>query len=404
MSDFQKLLSSIDKGMEGKTPWVYPPYEKLRYHFGIGRSMLTLIGGQSSTGKSAFTHWTYVLGAYGQWKQRPEILQDVKLKIFLYALERPKEYTIAKWVAMKLMLDHGIILDVPTILAFGTAKRPLTKEERNLIAQTQDTFDQMFDECVTLIDIKEGPTGIWKRMRRWAYENGTAYRINDKGIVQEAYLTEEARSTSHGVRLEEIENWRDVPNPKPHQVPKSKYEWHYVPDDPNLITEVVIDHIGILPHERVDGQSAQKGNLDRLSDYVQTLRDRYYFSPILVSQFNRNEQDVMRRKSVQLEPEAQDFEGSSRMYQDADVVLGLFNPYKYRLEDFRGYNVMKMVNAHGYNRLRGLKILKNSYGPDDIVTGMLFVGETGYFEELPPPDFITDEQYYNYANNPLKRN
>lgn len=397
MSDFKRLLSLVDAGMGGKTPWIHPPYDTLRSQFGLGRSVYTLVGGQSSTGKSAFVHWTYVLGAYGAWKRRSPEKEDVKLRIFVYAMERPKLNTIAKWVALKVMLDYGIILDVPTVLGFGTAERRLSEEERRMVESCRNTFEEMFEECVTLIDLQENPTGIFKRLRRYAYENGSAYRYDDKGSVQVAYLQEKEVETSRGKRREEVELWKTLDNPLPSQIPTSKYAWHYVPNDENLITLVVIDHIGLVSRE---GGKNQKENLDTLSMYMQTLRDRFYFSPVVVSQFNRNEQDIKRRGFV--EPEAQDFEGSSKMYQDADVVLALFNPHKYGIGDFKGYKVGSLVSERGENRFRGLKILKNSYGADDLLKGMHFVGETGYFNEMPPPDLLTEEAYEAFRNPVFK--
>lgn len=373
-------------------PWIPSPYPNLRSHFGIGQAMYTLVFGQSSAGKSAFVHWTYVLGPYGWWKRHREET-DIKLKIFAYVLERPKIRTLAKWTALQVMLHHKMLLDVNTILGFGTAKSRLTDEAYELIKGFQEYFDEMLDETVTLIDIPEPPTDIFKRMRRWAYDNGAAYQMNDKGEIRKAYLGNEERKAPHGIRIEEVEKWRHVPNPIPEQIPTPESSWNYIPDDENLITLVIIDHIGLVPRERTGHYNAQKGNLDRLSGYCQQLRDYYGFSPVLVSQSNRNIQSVYRRTNVGLEPEAQDIEGSSRMYHDADVVLGLINPHKYRLDRYKGYEVSKFVDSQGHNRFRALKILKNSYGPDDLVKGMLFVGETGYFEELPKPGDMTDSDY-----------
>lgn len=394
----ETLLEKVRAGREGKTPWVDPPFTKLRRHFGIGQAMYTIIGGASSTGKSALAHWSYVIGAYESWLNRDESRKDVKLKIFCYALERPKDNTLAKWIALKIMRDHGRLLDVKTILGFGTAERMLTEEEVRWVIEAKEYYDEMFENVVTLIDIKEGPTAIRNRIRRWAHENGKTYRKLRDGSVEEAYLDTIRVTVDGEVREEEREFWKKVENPTPEQIPEHEWEWHYVPDDPNLITVIVIDHVGLVPNEKVANSNVQKGNLDRISDYMQMFRDRYFFSPVLVTQFNRNEQDVSRRRFTNHEPEAQDIEGSSRLFHDADVVLGLFNPHKYGIEKFAGYQVGKLVNAGGYNRLRGLKILKNSYGPDDLVGGVWFVGETGYFEELPDSYLMDDALYHEFAN------
>lgn len=397
MSDYGRFLEQMERGRRGEIPWIPVPYQSLQYQFGLGRAQQHIVGGQSSAGKTAFVDWTYVLGPYG-WYRKHKDETDVKLKIIYFSYERPKPYKLAKWATLRLMLNHGIMLDTKTVLGWGTAERRLTDEEARLLKESESTFEHMLSEIVTLIDIKENPTGIWKHIRRFAYDNGVAYRMDDQGKVHRAFLKMEERDTPHGKRKEETEAWEPVPNPTKEQTPSSRWAWHYVPNDPNLITIIVIDHIGLVPHERTSNTNSQKGNLDVLSGYCQDFRDRFGFTPVLVSQFNRNEQDIQRRTNVQLEPEAQDFEGSSRMYHDADVALGLFNPWKYRLSDYGGYKVGKFVNASGHNRFRALKILKNSYGADDLVKGMWFIGETGYFEELPHADMFDDALYAQYAN------
>lgn len=72
----------------------------------------------------------------------------------------------------------------------------------------------------------------------------------------------------------------------------------------------------------------------------------------------------------------------------ADLVLALFNPFRYKSYDdlgmYKGYNIRdRMVNPNGYNRYRLLSILKNSYGIDDVDFGLKFLGEVNDFTTLP---------------------
>lgn len=77
----------------------------------------------------------------------------------------------------------------------------------------------------------------------------------------------------------------------------------------------------------------------------------------------------------------------------ADVVIGMINPYKHGLTaNYRGYDVDKCI-YEGHNRFRMLKVLKNSYGIDDVRIAYSFMGETGLMMELPKSDDITDTHY-----------
>lgn len=75
----------------------------------------------------------------------------------------------------------------------------------------------------------------------------------------------------------------------------------------------------------------------------------------------------------------------------ADLVLSLFNPFRYKSYDdngmYKGYNIRdNMVSPLGYNRYRLLSILKNSYGVDDVDFGLRFWGEVNAFATLPKSD------------------
>ena len=95
-------------------------------------------------------------------------------------------------------------------------------------------------------------------------------------------------------------------------------------------------------------------------------------------------------KNKVLAPEPSDFKESSNTYEDADLVLALFNPYKLKISTDLGYDVPSFVTSKRYNRYRSLWVLKNSFGIDDVGMGLLFRGEMGLWEELPKPEDKAD--------------
>lgn len=81
---------------------------------------------------------------------------------------------------------------------------------------------------------------------------------------------------------------------------------------------------------------------------------------------------------------------SGRPNEDADVVISLFDPLRYHTNDY-SYNAEAFRNPNtGAKGFRSVKILKNTYGEDDIRIGMAFHGQTGIFKELPKPQDLTD--------------
>ena len=96
-----------------------------------------------------------------------------------------------------------------------------------------------------------------------------------------------------------------------------------------------------------------------------------------------------------VEPKLSDFKDSGNTQQDANVIFALFSPHRHELESFRGYDIKKLKD-----RFRSLSLLKNRDGASDIRIGLQFVGEVGYFKELPKlPDFQKDPSLYQKIKN-----
>lgn len=76
----------------------------------------------------------------------------------------------------------------------------------------------------------------------------------------------------------------------------------------------------------------------------------------------------------------------------------LFNPNKYNLEGFEGYETKRFISREGINRFRSIHILKNTYGPDNMIFAYQFVGENGMFRELPNPADLSMDEYNRLAN------
>jgi hypothetical protein len=160
-----------------------------------------------------------------------------------------------------------------------------------------------------------------------------------------------------------------------------QYNKVYVPNDVNDVIFHVTDHVGLISGE-IDCRT-DKQILDKHSSYMIKLRDDYGVSPIDICQLNRNIEDTYRINTTDIDVKPSDFAGSSDMYQNADVAIGLMNPYKLKIFDYGNYKIDKFITEFGDNRYRSLKIIKNSFGRDDLVVSFLFYGENGAMVQLP---------------------
>lgn len=353
---FKELLAEdIEKGIRGENNGVPTGFPILDSNInGIQKSLYTIVGGNSGTGKTSFVDLAYVLNPY-KWLMENQGKTDIKIKWIYNSMERNTKYKLAKWVCLKIFQDTGVILDVPTMLGWQGKKFEVDEDLKKLIFKTGEYFDNMFDSgVIDIIDGSQNPTGIRNYLIDFAKKNGSMVKINE-------------------------------------------FTNRYQPNDNNLYVIVVNDHVGKLAGER---NFSDKELLDKHSEYMGDARDRYGFTVVDISQFNRSIGSVDRMKAKSVSPEPDDFKGSGDMYENCDVALGLFNPYKFKINDFLGYDIPKFVAKNGENRFRSVSIIKNSYGADDIIIGMNFLGENGNFRELPTADsFKLKPEYYNKAVN-----
>lgn len=78
----------------------------------------------------------------------------------------------------------------------------------------------------------------------------------------------------------------------------------------------------------------------------------------------------------------------------ANVILGLFSPFKHELPDYKGYNV-----KFWKDNLRFLEIIASREGGGGTMCPLYFDGAVNYFKELPLPEekekLIEFEKYIN---------
>lgn len=358
---FRKIHAILDRAENGEV--VYIPMTKLggfSQHVDLAPDTQYLVGGDSGTGKTAFVHEHFVLNPYKWWlKYGSEY--NIDLEIYIRSMERPPEYTILKWGCnLAYQQDNKVVLDVKDVIGRGrkttAAERDLHRRALNFIKDSRDV--------IHIIGGATNPTDIWHHMIEIAKKNGEVVTDNF-GRVKEY----------------NIENRRKI-------------------------VIYIIDHMGKARTESTIKGSGialtDKGVMDRLSSYSSEARDIFGFTQVLVQQFNRGIADLSRRSHGDLTVERTDFKGSANTFEDSDVVMGLLNPYVYNVPSWKGtmgYSIPKMTGRNKINRFRGLSLLKNSYGADNLHTGCWFLGETGIFKPMPKAaEHMTERDYELLAN------
>jgi hypothetical protein len=346
---FEHLAKEVELGLSDRNNGIPMGFDRLNRYVGIRKSMYFLVGGLTGSGKTSFIDDAFVLNPF-DWYRSVQNRQDIKLKIIYRSMERSRTYKFAKWISRRIFLDYGMIIPVSKML--GWQKEKMTKDEHDLFLTYRDYMGEL-NECVTIIDGPENPVGIAKELKAHALENGTIERLDEFNKI-------------------------------------------YIPNHENEVTIVVIDHIGLL--KTTKDQPTKKEAIDKMSDELRYARDFYGYTPVVVSQFNRSISNPMRIKNGDVEPQLEDFAESSSTQNDADIVMALFDPLRYKVADPSGYNLDKLRDDFGAKYFRSLRLIKNSYGEDDIRIGLGFLGQIGMFKELPRRKDMTDDDYGRVVN------
>jgi replicative DNA helicase len=344
------LRDQIERGRLGLNNGIPHGHEKLtEYIPNVQQSTYYLIGGELGTGKSAFTNDMFVYNPI-DWYLDNRADTNIKLIIPYYSFEVPKRDMAIKYIARRIYKKYNILLDINYILSRGKYK--ISDEHYKLVMNEMPIFEELSD-ILLVQDLPKNPTGIWNDLLRLANDNGKGI----KKVEGNNYHFEEGTD--------------------------------YVPTNPNLYVLPVIDHAGLTKKER---EFSKKQVIDKLSEYMIILRNKCFYSPIVVQQLNRSLSSTDRFKIDKVEPQLSDFKESGNTQEDANVVLALFSPQRYELPKFREYNVARLRN-----RFRSISILKNRDGEADKILGMKFIGEVGMFQELKRGADMFDADYEEIA-------
>lgn len=398
-SEYDEFQQLVQKGIDGKNTLIPVGFPRLNNHVGVGKNFYIMIGGESGTGKTALTDEMFVLNPY-EWYVANRDSTDKKLRVIYFSMERSKTHKIAKWVCLRLWLKYNILIDVPRILGWRMDKEPIPPFVREKIDECKAYFEQMLD----IVQIKDGatnPTGMYNYCRSISLSEGKLVKANSeeiriitaknpKGELVKTFDEDKFIYNKAGTKViyETIRvNGEEMFIPQ--------YFKKYVPDDDEVVNVFIGDHNGKWKSER--GYN-EKQTLDKTSEYYAELRDVYGWCIIAVNQFNRNISNTTRRVKMDLSPEKQDFKGSGNMYEDADFVCAIFNPYESGLKEFKKIKMANFQSRKGFNRFRSFHILKNSFGMDNIVTGLNFIGECGHFQQIGSPSELSPADYKHFAN------
>lgn len=330
MKYWDSLKNQIERGKKGLNTGIpFKNFTTLSNHIkNIQQGRYDLIFAGTGVGKSAFLNSTYVYGAIDFLQQNPGYIHD--LEIIYYSLEINPEHQIAKHIASLMWEEYGILTTKDEILSVGNLEIPKKVEE--LLPLYETRMSEIQSKYIKFRSVLN-PDFFLKDILTYAAKRGTLLKDNNGEVVG------------------------------------------YIPNNPALITEIIIDHIGLI---HLGSYGSLKEAIDKVSKDLVFIRKVLNFTPVPVSQINRSAEGMNRRDDDNWLPMLADIKNTGNMSEDAQTIIGLASPYYYGIDNFRGFDITRYKD-----RYRVAKICKNRDGSTNLLADFLFIGEYGGYYQLP---------------------
>ena len=331
-------------GLFNCLPWPFPRFRT--YIPGTEKAKYIIVTANQKVGKSKFVDYVYVYETILFVMEHPEI----RARILYFTLEISPNSKRDEFMSFLLgYLDHIYIS--PTDLNSVDSDKPVDENILKLLrSERYKPYIDKYDEIVTYIDDIRNPTGIHKYCKDYALAHG---HVN---------YTDETYTDSNGRVCRMI----DKSNP-------------YTFDDEEEIRLVIVDNASNFTQE---SGLDKKDTINKMSKYFITLRDHMLYTIVLVQHQAQAQEGIENRKLGLIKPSSDGLADCKTTTRDANLVLGLYSPFKYEIKTHEGYDITKFRNY-----IRFLQVIEDrDYGAAGQVCPLFFNGMSSAFRELPKPD------------------
>lgn len=348
-------------GLYNCIPWPFPRFRKFLPGTQMGKFII--VTANQKVCKTKFCDFVYVYETLFFIMQHPE----VKVKIFYFCLEESPRKKFIEFQCHLLYRLNNIIIS-PTELESTDKDHPVPEYILELLeSEKYQAYIKKFEEMVEYVDTERNPTGINKKCRDYALSHG---HLNFKTIEVKDPIT------GQPMKKQVV----DQVNP-------------YTPDDPEEYRMVILDNASNIAVEQ--GMKKMEA-IEKVAKNAITLRDQLNYTFILIQHQAQAQEGIENFKLNKIKPSSDGLADCKTTTRDANMVIGLYSPFKYGMTEYEGYDITKFRN-----HIRFMEVIEDrDYGANGNICPLYFDGAISYFSELPKSnDKVGIQKVYNYIEN-----
>jgi len=367
MGKFEEVLDAYkarrQRVLDGKYNCLPFPFARARHVYpGFERGKFVLITANQKVGKSKLSDYMFIYEPLFFMMSHPEL----KVRVLYFSLEMSAAEKYDEFLCYLLSRLDRVHIS-PKILRSTDRSHPCDPHIFELLESARyRPYIEAYDRMVSFDDTTKNPTGINKVCRNYALEHGhmnytVVRRKNDvTGKVEEVPVV-------------------DPINP-------------YTQDDEDEYRIIILDNGANLVQE--SGCNSRMETIDRMSKYGISLRKQLKYIFVFIQHQAQAQEGLESIKVDMMRPTVSGLGDCKTTARDANVILGLFNPYKFRKREYNGYSIERLKN---YGRF--LEFLDDrDYGAGGLIVPLFFDGATSMFSELPRSDDINGlNAVYDYV-------
>lgn len=352
-------------GLYNCIPWPFPRFREFLPGTQMGKFII--VTANQKVCKTKFCDFVFVYETLFFIMEHPEI----KVKMFYFCLEESARKKFIEFQCHLLYRLDGIIMS-PTELESTDKDRPVPEHILQLLRSDKyQAYIKKFEEMVEYVDNERNPTGINKKCREYALSHG---QLNFTTIKVKDPITGEL------VEKKVV----DQVNP-------------YTPDDPEEYRMVILDNASNISTEQ--GMKKME-TIEKMAKHAITLRDQLNYTFVLIQHQAQAQEGIENFKLNKIKPSSDGLADCKTTTRDANMVIGLYSPFKYGMPEYEGYDITKFRN-----HIRFMEVIEDrDYGANGNICPLYFDGAISYFSELPKADDrVGMQKVYNFMENNKKK-